>query len=214
MCRPISQQRARTPIRKSSAMWDPKTRPSVSTTMTEVAGAFVGKPSLRARPWRHPLGRAWTRPRQLYRWDHFISQTPNLCRTSFLAWEQLLRTGRRDPRALESIAHRAPVVPCVFEAIPKPELPSHRPYVCTPWSGAMRRERERGSSAAAGPISCSPTLRPRFRPCESRRASGIEPGSSLLRIGGRSPRISSSWCELRRASAKLRGVVRPVPESR
>jgi hypothetical protein len=30
--------------------------------MTEAAGAFIGRPSLRAWPWRHPLGRAWTRP--------------------------------------------------------------------------------------------------------------------------------------------------------
>jgi hypothetical protein len=56
---------------------------------------------------------------------------------------------------------------------------------------------EREGSAATGPVSCPPPSRPRFRPCESRRASGIEPGSSLLRIGGRSPRISSPWCELR-----------------
>jgi hypothetical protein len=40
----------------------PKTRPKASTTTTEAAGAFVGRPSLRVRPWWHPLGRAWTRP--------------------------------------------------------------------------------------------------------------------------------------------------------
>jgi hypothetical protein len=36
--------------------WGPKTRPSASTTSTEVAGAIVDNPGLRARPWGIPWG--------------------------------------------------------------------------------------------------------------------------------------------------------------
>jgi hypothetical protein len=50
---------------------------------------------------------------------------------------------------------------------------------------------ERGSSAAAGPVSCPPPSRPRIQACESRHALGIELVSSLLWIGGQSPRNSS-----------------------
>jgi hypothetical protein len=45
--------------------WGLKTRPSASTTMIEVAGAIIDNLGLRARPWRHSLGRAWTQPVQL-----------------------------------------------------------------------------------------------------------------------------------------------------
>jgi hypothetical protein len=95
----------------------------------------------------------------------------------------------------------------------KPTQSSVSPLHLTTVAENTERERERGSSAASGPVSCPPLSRPWFRTCESRHASGIEPGSSLLWIGSRSPWISSSWCELRRASAKLSGAVRPMPDS-
>jgi hypothetical protein len=66
-------------------------------------------------------------------------------------------------------------------------LPLHR----RDWLSSTTCERERGSSATAGLVSCSPPSRPRIRACVSRRASGIEPMSSLLWIGGRSSRNSS-----------------------
>jgi hypothetical protein len=54
---------------------------------------------------------------------------PNLCRSSFLAWEQLRRTGRRNPRAMGRLLG-APDVPREYKAIPEPGLLSHRPYAC------------------------------------------------------------------------------------